>query len=33
MKIKNFGRAVITTVKTDKIDARLIALYEERMNP
>ena len=33
LKIKNFGRAVLTTVKTDKIDARLIALYEERMNP
>ena len=33
LKIKNFAKAMLTTVKTDKNDARLIALYGERMNP
>lgn len=33
LKIKNFARAMLSTVKTDKIDARLIALYGEKMNP
>ncbi len=33
LKIKNFARAMLSTVKTDRIDARLIALYGEKMNP
>ena len=33
LKIKNFARAMLSIVKTDKIDARLIALYGEKMNP
>ena len=33
LKVKNFARAMLSTVKTDKIDARLIALYGEKMNP
>lgn len=33
LNIKNFARAMLSTVKTDKIDARLIALYGEKMNP
>ena len=33
LKIKNFARAMLTTTKTDRADARLIALYGERMNP
>lgn len=32
-KIKNFARAMLSTVKTDEIDARLISLYGERMHP
>ena len=32
-KIKNFARTILSTVKTDRIDARLIALYGEKMNP
>lgn len=33
LKVKNFARALLSTVKTDTIDARLIALYGEKMNP
>ena len=33
LKIKNFARAMLSTVKTDEVDARLIALYGEKMNP
>ena len=33
LKVKNFARAMLSTVKTDEIDARLIALYGEKMTP
>lgn len=33
LKVKNFARVMLSTVKTDKADARLIALYGERMQP
>ena len=33
LKVKNFARAMLSTIKTDEIDARLIALYGEKMNP
>ena len=33
LKIKNFARTMLTVVKTDEVDARLIALYGERMQP
>ena len=33
LKVKNFTRAMLTVTKTDRIDARLIALYGERMRP
>jgi len=33
LKIKNFARVMLTTTKTDKADARMIALYGERMKP
>ena len=33
LKVKNFARAMLTVTKTDEIDARLIALYGERMQP
>ena len=33
LKVKNFARAMLSTVKTDEIDARLIALYGEKMQP
>lgn len=33
LKIKNFARVMLTTVKTDEVDARLIALYGEKMQP
>lgn len=33
LKIKNFARAMLAVTKTDEIDARLIALYGERMQP
>lgn len=33
LKIKNFSRAMLSVVKTDEVDARLIALYGERMQP
>lgn len=33
LKIKNFARAMLSVVKTDVLDARLIALYGEKMNP
>lgn len=33
LKIKNFSRAMLTVTKTDDIDARLIALYGEKMQP
>ena len=33
LKIKNFARVMLSVVKTDVIDARLIALYGERMQP
>ena len=32
-KIKNFSRAMLSVTKTDEIDAKLIALYGEKMNP
>ena len=32
-KIKHFARAMLSTTKTDDIDAKLIALYGEKMNP
>ncbi len=33
LKIKNFARAMLSVIKTDEIDARLIAMYGERMRP
>ncbi|WP_317192950.1 IS110 family transposase [Bacteroides sp. 1001136B_160425_E2] len=33
LKIKNFAKAMLTVTKTDRADARLIALYGERMQP
>ena len=33
LKIKNFSRAMLSVVKTDEIDAHLIAFYGERMQP
>ena len=33
LKIKNFFRATLSVVKTDEIDAHLIAFYGERMQP
>ena len=33
LKIKNFARVMLAVTKTDEIDARLIALYGERMHP
>lgn len=33
LKIKNFSRVMLSVVKTDEVDARLIALYGERMQP
>ena len=33
LKVKNFARAMLSTVKTDQNDARLIALYGEKMTP
>jgi len=33
LKVKNFARVMLSTIKTDEIDARLIALYGEKMNP
>ena len=33
LKVKNFARAMLSTAKTDEIDARLIALYGEKMQP
>ena len=32
-KIKHFARAMLSTIKTDEIDAKLIAMYGEKMNP
>ena len=32
-KIKHFARAMLSTTKTDEIDAKLIALYGEKMEP
>ena len=32
-KIKHFARAMLSTTKTDDIDAKLIALYGEKMEP
>ena len=32
-KIKNFSRAMLSVTKTDEVDAKLIALYGEKMNP
>ena len=32
-KIKYFARAMVSTTKTDEIDAKLIALYGEKMEP
>jgi len=33
LKIKNFARAMLSVVKTDVLDDRLIALYGEKMTP
>lgn len=33
LKIKNFARVMLSTIKTDEVDARIIALYGERMQP
>ena len=33
LKIKNFARVMLAVIKTDEIDARLIALYGEKMQP
>ena len=33
LKIKNFARVMLSVNKTDETDARLIALYGERMQP
>ena len=33
LKIKNFARVMLSVVKTDEIDARMIAMYGEKMNP
>ena len=33
LKIKNFARAMLSTTKTDELDARMIALYGEKMQP
>ena len=33
LKVRNFARAMLSTVKTDKVDARMIALYGQRMRP
>ncbi len=33
LKIKNFARVMLTVIKTDEIDAHLIALYGEKMQP
>ena len=33
LKVKNFARVMLSTVKTDEIDARLITLYGEKMQP
>ena len=32
-KIKHFSRAMMTVTKTDEIDAKIIAVYGEKMNP
>ena len=32
-KIKNFSRAMLSVTKTDEIDAKLIAMYGEKMEP
>jgi transposase len=32
-KIKHFARAMLSTTKTDEIDAKLIAMYGEKMEP
>ena len=33
LKVKNFARVMLSVTKTDEIDARLIALYGEKMQP
>lgn len=33
LKVKNFARAMLSVTKTDAIDARLLVLYGERMQP
>ena len=33
LKIKNFARVMLSVTKTDETDARLIALYGEKMHP
>lgn len=33
LKVKNFARVMLSTVKTDEVDARQIVLYGEKMNP
>lgn len=32
-KVKNFAKTMMSTVKTDEVDARMIALYGEKINP
>ena len=32
-KIKHFSRAMMSVTKTDEIDAKIIAVYGEKMNP
>lgn len=33
LKVKNFARTILSVIKTDEVDARLIAMYGERMQP
>lgn len=33
LKVKNFAKAMLSVTKTDRADARLLALYGERMQP
>lgn len=33
LKIKNFSKVMLSVIKSDEIDARLIALYGEKMQP
>lgn len=33
LKVKNFARVMLSVIKTDDVDARLIAMYAEKMKP